>query len=228
MGLPAIGDFAAIPAAASPAAAGPAAAAEAVARRRPSILGRRQAAGLLLALALLGAGRIVRQRLLVGPDGAWREELWLDGLVEEAAAGAAHRQAARADAVPEMPATPGATAVVADNSETAAGPADGSAAGAPPAGDGRPRKAAGKGPATPLDPNTAPTDSLQLLPGVGPVLAGRIVASRQGGNPFRRPEDLLAVKGIGPASLERLRPFLRFPQPGPEGPAAPARADNPH
>jgi len=43
------------------------------------------------------------------------------------------------------------------------------------------------------------------LPGIGPVLARRIVEGR----PYARVEDLLKVKGIGPATLERLRPYLR-------------------
>ncbi len=53
-----------------------------------------------------------------------------------------------------------------------------------------------------LDPNRASVADLQSWPGVGPVLAERIVAGR----PYAHPDDLLAVRGIGPKTLARLRP----------------------
>lgn len=59
-----------------------------------------------------------------------------------------------------------------------------------------------------LDPNRAPPEELERLPGIGPVLARRIVARRERDGPFRRPSDLLAVSGIGPRTLERIRPHL--------------------
>lgn len=49
--------------------------------------------------------------------------------------------------------------------------------------------------------NSASLEELQALPGVGPVMAARIVAAR----PFNRVDDLLRVPGIGPATLARLR-----------------------
>ena len=63
-----------------------------------------------------------------------------------------------------------------------------------------------------LDPNTAPADSLELLPGIGKVLADRIVAYRQH-HRFERPVDLTEVKGIGPKLFERLRNYIRIKQP---------------
>jgi competence ComEA-like helix-hairpin-helix protein len=60
-----------------------------------------------------------------------------------------------------------------------------------------------------LDPNSAPVDSLELLPGVGPVLAERIDVYRQQ-HRFETVNDLVAVRGIGPKTLERLRPYLRI------------------
>lgn len=51
----------------------------------------------------------------------------------------------------------------------------------------------------------APTDSLQLLPGIGPVIAERVAVTRSGQRSFTKWEDLLAVKGIGPKTLERLK-----------------------
>jgi competence protein ComEA len=47
-----------------------------------------------------------------------------------------------------------------------------------------------------------------LLPGVGPALAERIVVDRQQNGPFAKVTDLDRVRGIGPAMLERLTPFV--------------------
>jgi competence protein ComEA len=51
----------------------------------------------------------------------------------------------------------------------------------------------------------APSDSLVLLPGIGPVIAERIIDARTGKRSFTKWEDLLAIKGIGPKTLDRLR-----------------------
>lgn len=45
--------------------------------------------------------------------------------------------------------------------------------------------------------NAADARTLDMLPGVGPVLAERIVAVREQDGPFFFPEDLISVKGIG-------------------------------
>ena len=63
-----------------------------------------------------------------------------------------------------------------------------------------------------IDPNTASQSELESLPGIGPVLAERIIAGR----PYRKAEDLLRVSGIFPKSLERLRPHLKFEKGGEE------------
>jgi DNA uptake protein ComE-like DNA-binding protein len=63
-----------------------------------------------------------------------------------------------------------------------------------------------------LDPNTAPVDSLELLPGIGRVLADRIVEYRQT-HRFEHPVDLTEVKGIKPKLFEALKPYLRINQP---------------
>ncbi|HET6946875.1 MAG TPA: ComEA family DNA-binding protein [bacterium] len=68
-----------------------------------------------------------------------------------------------------------------------------------------PRRAAPQ-PAQPaVDLNAADTSALEQVPGIGPVLARRIVAHRDRHGPFYRLEDLLAVEGIGPRLLARLR-----------------------
>jgi competence protein ComEA len=63
-----------------------------------------------------------------------------------------------------------------------------------------------------LDPNTAPVDSLELLPGIGKVLADRIVEYRQH-HAFEREVDITEVKGIGPKVYDRLRTYLRVKRP---------------
>jgi len=57
----------------------------------------------------------------------------------------------------------------------------------------------------PVDLNRAGAEELQSLPGVGPALAQRILDSRWKEGPFRKPADLLRVRGIGPATLARIR-----------------------
>jgi len=60
-----------------------------------------------------------------------------------------------------------------------------------------------------MDLNEAGFEELQTLPGIGPALARRILDSRSREGPFRVPEDLLRVQGIGPATLSRLQPLIR-------------------
>jgi len=54
--------------------------------------------------------------------------------------------------------------------------------------------------------NTASAEELQALPGVGESRAAQIVALRKERGAFRSIDELLEVRGIGPAMLERLRP----------------------
>jgi competence protein ComEA len=62
----------------------------------------------------------------------------------------------------------------------------------------------------PLDVNRASAAELALLPGVGPRLAGAILEARAQRGPFRGMADLGRVKGIGPKTLAKLAPLLRF------------------
>ncbi|HEX5131988.1 MAG TPA: helix-hairpin-helix domain-containing protein [Candidatus Krumholzibacteria bacterium] len=50
----------------------------------------------------------------------------------------------------------------------------------------------------------APVDSLVMLPGIGPVLAARIVADRAARGPFTTWSEVDRVRGIGPAAIRRL------------------------
>ena len=64
----------------------------------------------------------------------------------------------------------------------------------------------------PLDLNRASAESLEVLPGVGPARARAIVAERERRR-FRRVEDLDAVHGIGPGTLEKLNGWVRVASP---------------
>lgn len=108
------------------------------------------------------AGRMIRHKMLISPDGQWREHLWLDEIVLTPA------DAAAAEKAPKPVLT------------------------------------------TPLPINYCSVDSLTLLPGVGPVLAGRIQDVRAEGHIFHTAEDLRLVKGIGPALSARLGPLVDF------------------
>jgi len=65
-------------------------------------------------------------------------------------------------------------------------------------------------PEPPFAVNTVGIDTLVHLPGVGPVLAERLVRSREDEGPFRDGDDLRRVKGIGPKLASRLAPLLVF------------------
>ncbi len=69
------------------------------------------------------------------------------------------------------------------------------------------------GPLGTLDVNAASLAELDRLPGIGPVLARRIVEHRSRHGRFHAVDDLLSVPGIGPRLVERLRPHLRASRP---------------
>ncbi len=56
-----------------------------------------------------------------------------------------------------------------------------------------------------IDLNTAPAAELELLPGIGPALAARIIEERENEGPFESVDDLQRVRGIGPRTVERIR-----------------------
>ena len=70
-----------------------------------------------------------------------------------------------------------------------------------------------------IDPNRASEVELDRLPGIGPSTARAIVQAREEGRVFRTPEDPLEVRGIGEATLARMRERLAF---GPLPPSASA------
>lgn len=76
------------------------------------------------------------------------------------------------------------------------------------------------GPVHPLSLNRASAAELQQIPGIGPKRAAAIVRFRQKSGPFRRVEDLLAIRGISRKLLEKIRPYVFVelpPQGSPNG-----------
>lgn len=63
-------------------------------------------------------------------------------------------------------------------------------------------------PSGPVDINRASADDLTRLPGIGPVLAARIVAARDARGPFASVDDLRRVSGMGPTKLAALRDLV--------------------
>ena len=68
--------------------------------------------------------------------------------------------------------------------------------------------AADREPAGVVNINTAGAEQLQLLPRVGPALASRIIDFREAHGPFGSIDELVAVKGIGETSLDKLEPYV--------------------
>jgi competence protein ComEA len=60
-----------------------------------------------------------------------------------------------------------------------------------------------------VDLNTAGASTLEELPGVGPVIAARIVAWRVANGAFRSVEELGEVSGIGDAVMAQVRDLVR-------------------
>jgi len=78
-----------------------------------------------------------------------------------------------------------------------------------------------KPPAAPINLNTATSDELQQVPGIGPVIAEKILQMRKAYGPFKSVDDLRAIKGIGPKRLEKMRKYLTA------GKSAPAKSAQP-
>jgi competence protein ComEA len=78
------------------------------------------------------------------------------------------------------------------------------------------------GPAERIDLNRASVSELMRLPGVGEKRAQAIVAHRAKA-PFRRAEDVLGVKGLGPAWFGKVKGNLSVGTPSPTAPAQTAK-----
>src|SRR5246127_2537119 len=65
-----------------------------------------------------------------------------------------------------------------------------------------------KPPLKPININTANSEELQQVPGIGPATAEKILQMRKSYGTFKSVDDLLAIKGIGKKRLEKMRKYL--------------------
>jgi competence ComEA-like helix-hairpin-helix protein len=65
-----------------------------------------------------------------------------------------------------------------------------------------------KPPAQPININTANSEQLQQVPGIGPATADKILQMRKSYGPFKSVDDLLAIRGLGAKRLEKMRKYL--------------------
>ena len=72
----------------------------------------------------------------------------------------------------------------------------------------RPQKFGRQSTTISLDVNRASQQDFERLPGIGPILAGRIVEYRETRGGFRDIEQLRRVKGVGKKTFERIREFV--------------------
>jgi competence protein ComEA len=138
--------------------------------------------------------------------------LQLGSRVEQAltAAGGARKDADLSQVNLARPLVDGEQVVVPRPGERAA-QAGGAPGTLPGAATGPSQSRSGSGTqAGPVDVNTATLAELDTLPGVGPVLAQRILDWRAANGRFTSVDELSEVSGIGDAVLARLRPLVRL------------------
>jgi comEA protein len=76
-----------------------------------------------------------------------------------------------------------------------------------------------KPPAKPVNINTATSADLQQVPGIGPATADKILQMRKSYGLFKSIDDLMAIRGIGPKRLEKMRKYLVVANAAPKKPA---------
>jgi competence protein ComEA len=72
-----------------------------------------------------------------------------------------------------------------------------------------------KPPVHPVNLNTASSAELQLVPGIGPSTADKILQMRKSQARTRASTNLLAIKGIGQKRLDKMRQYLTAAKPHP-------------
>jgi comEA protein len=65
-----------------------------------------------------------------------------------------------------------------------------------------------KPPSKPININTANSEELQQVPGIGPATAEKILQMRKSYGAFKSVDDLLSIRGIGKKRLEKMRKYL--------------------
>ena len=85
-----------------------------------------------------------------------------------------------------------------------------------------------KPPAKPVDLNTATSEELQQVPGIGPATAEKILQMRKSYGAFKSVDDLLAIRGLGAKRLEKMRKYLTVGKPAPKSNALPNHTPGAH
>lgn len=83
-------------------------------------------------------------------------------------------------------------------------------------------------PSHPIDLNAANEKELEELPGVGPTTAQAIINFREKSGRFKRVEDLLTIRGISEAKLQKMRPYLTIGAAPAAAAAVSAKPATPH
>lgn len=77
-----------------------------------------------------------------------------------------------------------------------------------------------KPPLKPININSASSEELQQVPGIGPVTAEKILQMRKSYGAFKSVDDLLSIRGIGKKRLEKMRKYLTVSKSSPSKPVA--------
>jgi competence ComEA-like helix-hairpin-helix protein len=84
-----------------------------------------------------------------------------------------------------------------------------------------------KPPSKPVNLNTATSEELQQVPGIGPATADKILQMRKSYGAFKSVDDLLAIRGLGPKRLEKMRKYLTVGKPAAPKPTLPSAKSAP-
>src|SRR3984893_7638168 len=74
-----------------------------------------------------------------------------------------------------------------------------------------------KPPPKPVNINSASSEELQQVPGIGPVTADKILQMRKSYGAFKSVDDLVAIRGIGKKRLDKMRKYLTVSKSGTPG-----------
>ena len=85
-----------------------------------------------------------------------------------------------------------------------------------------------KPPAKPVDLNTATSEELQQVPGIGPATAEKILQMRKSYGAFKSVDDLLAIRGLGAKRLEKMRKYLTVGKAAPKSNVLPNHMPGAH
>jgi competence protein ComEA len=83
-----------------------------------------------------------------------------------------------------------------------------------------------KPPLRPVNINTATSEELQQVPGIGPATAEKILQMRKSYGAFKSVDDLLAIRGIGKKRLDKMRKYLTVGKPAAASKTAPPKTQS--